>query len=325
MENGLCDVCRNTRRAKQGGSEGRINQSGCGHILARGKSENNTPPPVYCFPAIVIGQQALYNPLPMTNNTTHDDWYEHPEYYDIAFRSDTRREADFIEAACRRYCPFKAKRLLEPACGTGRLVRELAARGYDLTGFDLCRTALDYLRKKLNKRHLRAKTFVGDMTDFRLARPVDAAFCPVNTFRHLLDERDARRHLQCVADALRHGGIYILGLHLMPSDAAEEDCERWTECHRGTQVTVTLRVLKCNLRRRIEDLRVCLLARRGGRAFRLRHEFQFRTYNLAQFRRLLRSVPALELCGAYDFWYDIDEPQKLTSRSADTVFVLRKR
>jgi SAM-dependent methyltransferase len=261
----------------------------------------------------------------MTNNTTNDNWYEHPAFYDIAFRSDTRREADFIEAACRRYCPFEARRLLEPACGTGRLIRELAARGYKLTGFDISRPALDYLNKRLASRRLKAKTFVGDMADFRLARPVDAAFCPVNTFRHLLDERSARRHLECVAEALRPGGIYILGLHLMPSDAAEEDCERWTQRHGGTRVTVTLRVLKFDRRRRIEDLRVCLLARRGAKTFRLRHEFQFRTYNLAQFRRLLRSVPALELCGVYDFWYDIDEPQKLNSRSADTVFVLRKR
>jgi SAM-dependent methyltransferase len=261
----------------------------------------------------------------MRKNVTNNNWYEHPGYYDIAFRGDTRREADFIEAACRMYCPFKARRLLEPACGTGRLVRELAARGYKLTGFDLCRPALDYLDKQLARRGLKARTFVADMADFRLARPVDAAFCPVNTFRHLLDEHSSRRHLQCVADALRPGGIYILGLHLLPADADEEDCERWTERHGGTQVSVTLRVLKCDRRRRIEDLRVCLLARRGGREFRLRHEFRFRTYNLAQFRRLLRSVPALELCGTYDFWYDINEPQKLTNESADTVFVLRRR
>jgi 2-polyprenyl-3-methyl-5-hydroxy-6-metoxy-1,4-benzoquinol methylase len=58
------------------------------------------------------------------------NWYDYPQYYDIAFRAYTEREADFIEAACRKYCPFSARRLLEPACGTGRLITELAARGY---------------------------------------------------------------------------------------------------------------------------------------------------------------------------------------------------
>ena len=54
------------------------------------------------------------------------NWYDYPQYYDIAFQAYTRREADFIEAACRKYCPFEARRLLEPACGTGRLITELA-------------------------------------------------------------------------------------------------------------------------------------------------------------------------------------------------------
>ena len=33
-------------------------------------------------------------------------WYDHPAYYDLAFRSETTPEADFIEAACRKYCPW---------------------------------------------------------------------------------------------------------------------------------------------------------------------------------------------------------------------------
>ena len=55
--------------------------------------------------------------------------YDYPQYYDIAFQGYTQRESDFIEAACRKYCPFDARRLFEPACGTGRLVSELATRG----------------------------------------------------------------------------------------------------------------------------------------------------------------------------------------------------
>lgn len=253
------------------------------------------------------------------------DWYDFPRYYDIAFRSDTRREADFIAAACDKYCPFPARRLLEPACGTGRLVAALAARGYGLTGLDLSDSMLQFAKDRLARRGLRARLFNGDMTDFRLPRPVDAAYCPVNTFRHLLTEDAARRHLECVAGSLRQGGIYVLGLHLFPPDAAEEDGERWTERQGQTEVTVTLRVLETDRRRRVENLRVNLLVRRSGREFRLRHEFQFRIYSVGQFRRLLKSVPAFELCDVYDFWYEIDQPLKLDESMADTVFILRKK
>src|SRR5438093_5228205 len=103
--------------------------------------------------------------------------YDYPHYYDIAFQAYTRQEADFIEAACRKYCPFDARRFLEPACGTGRLVTALAARGYQVTGFDLSPPALSYLRRQLTRRRLNAETFEGDLSDFRVRRSADAAYC----------------------------------------------------------------------------------------------------------------------------------------------------
>ena len=30
--------------------------------------------------------------------------YDYPQYYDLAFRADTRVEVPFIEEACQRYC-----------------------------------------------------------------------------------------------------------------------------------------------------------------------------------------------------------------------------
>ncbi len=256
--------------------------------------------------------------------TTQENWYHHPRYYDIAFRSETGPEADFIEAACRKYCPFPVKRLFEPACGSGRLVAELAARGYRMTGLDLSRPSLEFLRQRLLRRGLRAKTLAADMADFRLSAPVDAAYCTFDSFRHLLSEEAARRHLECVAASLRPAGIYILGFHLLPPDASEECTERWTERSGRTQVTVTLRVLDTDRRRRIETLRVSLLVREGSRVKRVRDEFPFRMYTAAQFRRLLSRVPSLRLCDVYDFWYDIDHPLKLDNAMSDTVFILQK-
>ena len=117
----------------------------------------------------------------IANNMPHPalleaSWYDYPRYYDIAFRSETRPEADFIEAACRKYCPFPARRLLEPACGTGRLLTALAGRGYRMTGVDLSRPSLEFLRKRLARRGLRGRVMEADMADFRFPRPVDAAY-----------------------------------------------------------------------------------------------------------------------------------------------------
>jgi SAM-dependent methyltransferase len=253
------------------------------------------------------------------------NWYDFPQYYDIAFQAYTLREADFIEAACRKYCPFFVRRLLEPACGTGRLIAELATRGYRMAGFDVSQPALSYLRRRLPRRRLHAETFEAEMSDFRLDRPVDSAYCTLSTFRYLLTEQAARRHLECVASNLRLGGIYILGLELLPSDAEKEDGRRWTDQRGDTKVTVTLRVLRIDLRRRIENVRVCLLVRSGSKEVRLRHEFQVRTYTARQFRRLLYSVPSLELCDVYDLQHNIEQPLSLNDEMVHCMFVLRRR
>jgi SAM-dependent methyltransferase len=66
-------------------------------------------------------------------------------------------------AACGKYCAFDAHRFLEPACGTGRLIIELTARGYQVTGFDLSQPALSYLRRHLAGRRLQAEAFEAEM------------------------------------------------------------------------------------------------------------------------------------------------------------------
>jgi len=93
------------------------------------------------------------------------NWFDYPRYYDIAFQTHTPREADFIVAACRKYCPFGARRFLEPACGTGRLINRLAARGYEVIGFVINQPALAYLRRRLAGRRLRAETFQAEMSE----------------------------------------------------------------------------------------------------------------------------------------------------------------
>jgi SAM-dependent methyltransferase len=251
--------------------------------------------------------------------------YDYPQYYDVAFQAYTQREADFIEAACRKYCPFEVRRLLEPACGSGRLLTELAARGYRLTGFDLNQAALSYLRRRLTRRRLHAETFEAEMSNFRLGQPVDAAYCTVNTFRHLLTEQAARDHLERIAISLRPGGIYVLGMHLLALDVNEEDIGRWTARRGDTKVTVTLRILRTDVRRRIEDLRVWLLVLHGSKELQLTYDFQFRTYLARQFRQLLGSIPSLELCDVYDFRNDIKQPFAVNDEMAYSVFVLRRR
>ncbi len=261
----------------------------------------------------------------MAPRATLADWYDYPQYYDLAFLDDTKPEADFLTAAFLKYAQRPVKRVLEPGCGGGRLIVELASRGFHMLGFDTSDMALGYLRKQLAKRRLTAEVYRDDMTSFTVKKPVDAAICTFNTFRHLTTAEAARSHLQSVAAALAPGGIYVLGLHLLPPDADEESLERWTAVKGQTKVVFTLRVLDFNRRTRIEKMRATMLVRTGKEELRLASEFEFRLYTAAQIKQLFAEVPELELCDVYDFCYDIDEPLKLDNVISDTVFILRKK
>ncbi len=258
-------------------------------------------------------------------STVLKSWYDFPQYYDLAFRDETKREADFFEAAFSKYARRPVRRVLEPACGSGRLVAEMARRGYSLEAFDLSEPSLAYLRRRLRRRGLDAHVFQADMTDFRLRRPVDAAFCTMNTVRHLLTERAARSHLEAVARAVRPGGLYILGLHVFPPDADNECVERWTARHGSTRVTVTLRAKPLDLKKRLEQIDISMRVHTRRESFRLVNSFPLRTYTADQLRRLIRSVKAWELVDVFDFWYDIDEPLELDEEISDTVLVLRRQ
>ena len=192
-----------------------------------------------------------------------------------------QREADFIEAACRKYCLFYGS----PVAGAGLRHgstnhRVGGTRGYEMTGFDLSQPALSYLRRQLARRRLHAETFEAEMSDFRLGRPADAAYCLINTFRHLLTEQAARAHLECIAGSLRPGGIYVLGHASVAIGCRQrEDSDCWTQRRGKTKVTVTASGCYAPIcRRRIEDVQVCLMARHGSKEFRLQHAFQLRTY-----------------------------------------------
>ncbi len=260
-----------------------------------------------------------------SQRTILGEWYDYPQYYDLLCADETDREVAFVEEACRKYCSFPVRTLLEPGCGSGRLVRELARKGFNVVAFDENDKALAYLRRRLARGGLKAQVVHADMCMFSLAEPVDAAYCLMNTFRHLTTEVEAIGHLKSISQTLRQGGLYLLGLHVMPPDASDECVERWTARRGKTKATVTLRVLHTDRRRRLERIRISMRVQRPKTDLRVRTEFNLRRYTAPQVSRLLARVPELDLVDVYDFWYDLENPRRLNRDSEDTVLVLQKR
>jgi SAM-dependent methyltransferase len=255
----------------------------------------------------------------------HGSIYDFPKYYDILFGADWKAEFDFIQACSQKYGKRRLRRIYEPACGTGRLMIKLAQAGYEVAGNDLNPKAVEYCNQRLVRQGFPPTAVVEDMSDFRVKKPFDLAFNFINTFRHLPTEDTAESHLHCMAQALAPGGLYLLGIHLIPEIPNRMESEAWV-AKRGL---VTIRSLmwckELDLKGRNEHLGMTLDVSLPTRTLRLVDTMDYRTYTRQQMARLLRRVPDFELVACHDFHYEIDHPFEVGPDSEDVVYVLRRR
>lgn len=251
--------------------------------------------------------------------------YDYPAYYDLLFGFDWKAESDFLEAIFAQHGPRRIGRVLEPACGTGRLLLRLGRRGLRVDGLDLNPAAIEYCNRRMARHHLPGRGWVADMTHFQTPRKYDAAFNLMNSFRHVLTPRGAAAHLQCVAASLKSGGIYVLGLHLTPTECEPMDFESWSARRGNLAVTSRLKTRSLDRRKRLEELDFDIDVHTPTTSFRIHDEMTFRTYTKSQFERLLASAPELKTVETYDFSYDASEPTEVDGATEDVVYVLRRR
>jgi len=259
------------------------------------------------------------------------DWYDHPRYYDIVFDPDTPLEVDFLEDVHTAYGRAGVgRRVLEPACGSGRLMAEFSRRGWSATGFDLNERMLDYARTRPLNGGSPLRVFAARMESFEPCGPADFAFCLLSTFKYVLTGKGAAAHLRRVASSLVHGGLYVLGVHLTDYSRRTVDRERWTGESGGVRVVSVTHTWPPNRRKRLEHLRNRMTVRerlRGGhvRSHRFETNWNCRTYDARQLRSLIARVPEFEIVACHDFHHDIHMTRELDDSKEDVVVVLRKR
>lgn len=251
--------------------------------------------------------------------------YDYPLYYDLVFGSDWQAELRFLERCFPRFVRGRTKYVFEPACGTGRLVYRLARRGYQVSGLDLNPHAVEFCNARLKRLGLPPTAFVGDMTDFTLTKPVDAAFNTINSFRHLPTEEAARAHLKRMAEAVRAGGIYVLGLHLTPTRGEAIEEESWHARRGHLTVNTSMWTIDRNLRKRQERCGMTIDVYKPTESFRIEDELVFRTYTWPQLEETLAAVPQWHIEDMFDFSYDLNRPVAIDRSTEDVVLILVRK
>ena len=255
--------------------------------------------------------------------TIRGNIYDYPKYYDVLFGADCQAEIKFLRGCFERYAQIPVRRVFEPACGTGRLLIRFARQGFDVAGLDINPKAVAFCNKRLNRYGYPATVWVGDMTNFRVRRKFDAAFNTINSFRHLPDDRAAKSHLQCMRQAIRKGGLYVLGFHLTPNRPPTCTKEAWVARKGHLQVNSWMKTVYLDREHRKERVYLQFDVYTPSRSLRIADEFIFRTYDRCQFLRLLKKAGGWEVVATYDFAYRIDDPIVVDDQTEDVVFVLR--
>lgn len=166
-----------------------------------------------------------------------DPLYDLPAVYDVAFGWDISQEVEFFRSLFARHVPFEVKRILEPACGTGRFLTRFPRCGYRIVGYDTNRAMAAYARRRIADCGCQesAQTLVADMTTASFQRKFGAAFNSINSIGYLLSDDDIVSHLTNTADAIIRDGVYII--HLSCAHEAEvPGGDEWSMERDGTRV-----------------------------------------------------------------------------------------
>lgn len=121
---------------------------------------------------------------------------------------DYPRWADYVEGHFSRL-KRPVRTVLDLACGTGSLTRELALRGYSLMGVDLSADMLSLAEEKCRDLDDRPRFFCRSMEKLRLPEPVDACVCCLDSVNYILKPKRLREAFRRVYEALEPGGLFL--------------------------------------------------------------------------------------------------------------------
>jgi SAM-dependent methyltransferase len=251
--------------------------------------------------------------------------YTAPRLYEIAFDMNRKGEVDFLVHCFKRFARRPVRRVLDIACGTGPHLVRLAERGYRMAGLDLSAKNIEFLGERLADKGLSGELVVGDMTDFRLARPVDAAICMQDSQGHLLTNAQLVAHLRAVARNVRRGGLYVFDRYMASSWTDPARSWSWSRRRGGLIVRASFSALQdVDPVSQVFKEHMVLEAVENGthRVYRQTH------LSRMVFPQELRML--VDLAGGFEFvqWFFGFKPHQVLERSRHPllmVVVLRRR
>lgn len=145
------------------------------------------------------------------------------EYYDKIVRSinnPIEDEVEFLLEDCINEYKPKTKTILELACGTWIIAKELISAGYKVTGLDISEKMLKKAEANLSSPHpspegdgIKWNLVLADMTDFNLNKTFDTVLCNYNSICHLLKWEQWQDFFKMVNKHLEKDGLFVFDIN----------------------------------------------------------------------------------------------------------------
>jgi len=222
--------------------------------------------------------------------------YESPEIYDVAFGWDLTMELDFVESCLRKHSVEPVRRVLEPACGTGRILAALCARGYEVTGYDMSPAMVAFASAKLAR--FGGQVMRGEMAAFRPPGRYDAAINLVNSIGYLLEDEALRSHLERVGEVIPPGGVYLVQLSYGGEPPEQGAFGPWPNARAGLKTSLTWRIVREEPEARRSHQECRIVVERGQERRIIEESHVLRYWTQEDFDRLLEGGP-FELAAVY--------------------------
>ena len=141
---------------------------------------------------------------------TYSDFEDYAALYDVV--SQSKSDGEDVEFYVQQAKKVDGK-VLEVACGTGRIYLKMLEQGVDAYGIDISGAMLEKLREKAEERGLEPKVEKANMQDFDLEEKFSLITIPYRSFHHNLNVDDQLATLETIYKHLEEGGKLILNFY----------------------------------------------------------------------------------------------------------------